>query len=92
MRPNDQTHSNSSSLTGGTQLLEGGTKGFLGAFQLKRQEISGELAYIVWEARPWFAFATDTIVVRDGKILFQTFAAQTMSEESSTPSVSLSNK
>jgi ketosteroid isomerase-like protein len=61
-------------------LLDGATKGFLGAFQMKRKEISGELAYIVWEAKPWFAFATDTILVRDGKILFQTFAAQTASK------------
>ena len=57
------------------ELLGGATKGFLGAFQMKRQEISGELAFIVWEAKPWFAFATDTMVVRDGKILLQTFAA-----------------
>lgn len=57
------------------ELLGGATKGFLGAFQMKRQEVSGELAYIVWEARPWFAFATDTMVIRDGKILLQTFAA-----------------
>lgn len=39
--------------------------------------ISGELAFIVWEAKPWFVFATDTMVIRDGKILFQTFAALT---------------
>ena len=58
-------------------LLNGATKGFLGSFQMKRQEISGELAYIVWEARPWFVFATDTMVIRDGKIVLQTFAALT---------------
>ena len=59
------------------ELLNGATKGFLGTFQIKRQEISGELAYIVWEAKPWFDFATDTMVIRDGKIVFQTFAALT---------------
>ncbi len=42
---------------------------------LRRQEAIGDVAYIVWEARPWFGFATDTFVVRDGKILFQTFSA-----------------
>lgn len=62
-----------------TELLEGGSKGFLGAFRMIRQEISGELAYIVWEARPWFPFATDTIVVRDGKIVAQTFASASRS-------------
>ena len=60
-----------------TELLEGGTKGFLGAFEMKRQEVAGELAFILWEAKPWFLFATDTLLVRDGKILLQTFAAQT---------------
>ena len=57
------------------ELLDGATKGFLGAFQMKRQEINGEMAYIVWEAKPWFDFATDTMLVRDGKILLQTFSA-----------------
>jgi hypothetical protein len=59
------------------ELLEGSTKGFLGTFEMKRSEVAGELAYIVWEARPWFSFATDTILVRDGKIMLQTFAAHT---------------
>lgn len=39
------------------------------------QEISGELAFIVWKVRPWFAFAIDAMAVRDGKILLQTFVA-----------------
>jgi hypothetical protein len=60
-----------------TDLLEGRSKGFLGTFKMKRAEVAGELAYIVWEAEPWFSFATDTIVVRDGKIVLQTFAAHT---------------
>ena len=60
-----------------TELCEGGTKGFLGTFKMKRVEVTGELAYIVWEAKPWFSFATDTILVRDGKIVLQTFAAHT---------------
>ena len=58
-----------------TALLEGPTKGFLNAFKMKRQDISGELAFIAWEAKPWFPFATDTFVVRNGKIVMQTFAA-----------------
>jgi hypothetical protein len=59
------------------ELLEGGTKGFLGAFEMKRLEVAGELAFILWEAKPWFSFATDTLFIRDGKILLQTFAAHT---------------
>jgi hypothetical protein len=58
-----------------TELLEGASKGFINAFKMNRQEISGEVAYILWEAKPWFPFATDTLVVRHGKIVLQTFAA-----------------
>jgi hypothetical protein len=60
-----------------TELLEGDTKGFLSAFKMKRLEVVGELAFIVWDAKPWFSFATDTLLIRDGKILLQTFAAHT---------------
>lgn len=60
-----------------TELLEGGTKGFLGAFEMKRQEVTGELAFILWEAKPWFPFATDTLIIHNGKIVLQTFAAHT---------------
>ena len=49
--------------------------GFLDAFRMHKQEFVGELGYIVWDALPWVEFATDTFVVRDGKIRFQTFAA-----------------
>jgi hypothetical protein len=39
-----------------------------------RQEIVGEVAYILWERKPQISRATDTFVVRNGKILVQTFA------------------
>lgn len=58
-----------------TALLTGSTRGFLGSFRMIRQEIVGDVAYILWEAKPWFSRATDTFVIRDGKILSQTFAA-----------------
>ena len=67
-----------------TELLEGDTKGFLGTFEMKRQEVVGELAFILWEAKPWFPFATDTLLIRDGKILLQTFAAHTTIVKAST--------
>ena len=60
-----------------TELLEGSTQGFLGVLEMKRMEVVGELAFILWEAKPWFPFATDTLLIRDGKILLQTFAAHT---------------
>ena len=62
------------------ELLEGSTRGFLNTFKMKRLEVIGELAYMVWEAKPWFPFATDTILVREGKIVLQTFAAHTARE------------
>ena len=49
--------------------------GFFDAFKLNRQEVVGEHGYILWESRPWVTLATDTFVVRNGKIRFQTYAA-----------------
>ena len=45
------------------------------AFTLIRQDVDGEAAYILWKADPYIPLATDTFVVRDGKILVQSFAA-----------------
>ena len=50
-------------------------EGFLEAFALSNSVIDGEIAYITWQALPWFPLGTDTFQVRDGKILYQTFAA-----------------
>ena len=63
-----------------TSLLEGPSRGFVEALEMQRQEVVGEMAYILWEAKPWFRFATDTFVFRDGKILFQTFSASPAAE------------
>jgi hypothetical protein len=49
--------------------------GFFDAFKLSRQEVVGEHGYILWQSYPWVPLATDTFVIRDGKIQFQTFAA-----------------
>ncbi len=46
-------------------------------FKMIRQAIEGEVAYIVWQAPPVFPLATDTFVVRKGKIVAQTFAMLT---------------
>lgn len=49
------------------------------SFEMKHQAIKGEHAYIVWAAETAdnrYEFATDTFVVRDGKIVTQSFAAK----------------
>ena len=63
-----------------TTFLNGLPAGFFDAFKMNRQEISGEVAYILWEAKPWVPLATDTFVVRNGKFLLQTFAAYKASD------------
>ena len=46
----------------------------LQAMTLVRQDLEGEMAYIVWKAEPFIPMATDTFVIRDGKIVVQTYA------------------
>jgi ketosteroid isomerase-like protein len=48
---------------------------FFDSFKLNRQEVCAEVAYITWEAAPWIQLGTDSFLVRDEKILVQTFAA-----------------
>lgn len=47
----------------------------LQAITLVRQDVDGEIAYILWKAEPFIPLAADTFVIRDGKILVQSFAA-----------------
>jgi ketosteroid isomerase-like protein len=49
------------------------------AFSMKKQIIEGDYAYAIWTAETAdnvYEFATDTLVVRDGKIAAQSFAAK----------------
>jgi ketosteroid isomerase-like protein len=46
----------------------------LAAFVVTRMETHGEVAYLLWKAEPFIPFATDTFVVRDDRIVVQTFA------------------
>jgi hypothetical protein len=55
-----------------TALFRDLPKGFFEGMRIRRQEIVGEMAYILWDREP-FSQATDTFVVREGKIAFQTF-------------------
>ena len=47
----------------------------LEAITLIRQDIDGDIAYIIWKAEPYIPYATDTFVIRNGKIVTQTFTA-----------------
>ncbi|MDA1175362.1 MAG: nuclear transport factor 2 family protein [Chloroflexi bacterium] len=58
--------------TGFAQLL---TPEFLGNFALTRQEIVGDIAYIVWNSGAAVPLATDTLVCGNGLINTQTIAA-----------------
>ena len=49
------------------------------SFEMLRQDIDGDTAYIVWKAETAdnrYELGTDTFVVKDGKIVTQTFAAK----------------
>jgi len=49
------------------------------SFRMQQRSIEGDHAYIIWTADTAdnsYEFATDTFVVRDGKIVAQSFAAQ----------------
>jgi ketosteroid isomerase-like protein len=49
------------------------------ALQLEKQVVEGEVAYIIWSgasAHLNVPFATDTFIIREGKITAQTFAAR----------------
>ena len=50
------------------------TPDFVAAVKLLRHEIAGDVAFVVWDAQPFLAFAADTFILRDGKIAIQTFA------------------
>lgn len=58
-----------------TAFVAGMPDGIWDVFTLTRNEVAGDVAYIVWHAHPWFPLGTDTFVVKDGKIQYQTFAA-----------------
>ncbi len=50
-------------------------------FSMKQQFVEGDHAYILWTAETAdnvYEFATDTFVVRDGKIVAQSFASKIM--------------
>jgi hypothetical protein len=49
------------------------------SFEMLRQEVDGDTAYIVWRAETAdnrYELGTDTFIVQNGKIVTQTFAAK----------------
>lgn len=47
----------------------------LRAMTLVRQDVHADFAYIIWKAEPFIPLATDTFVIRDDKIVAQSFVA-----------------
>ena len=50
---------------------------FLKRFTIVRQDVVGEIAYVIWKAQPYVRVGTDTFIVRDGKIAINTFWVNT---------------
>jgi len=55
-------------------FMAGATPELLAAFAVTRLETHGDVGYLLWKADPFIPFATDTFVVRDDRIVAQTFA------------------
>lgn len=56
-------------------FLDGAEPAFWEAFKVTGKSTEREVAYLVWEAKPWVPMATDTLFVKDGKIAVQTFTS-----------------
>lgn len=54
-------------------FLNSATPAFWEAFKITSKSVEGEIAYLVWEAKPAIPMATDTFCVKKGKIAVQTF-------------------
>ena len=57
-----------------TQFIVTSPLELLKAITLTHQEVTGEIAYIIWKAEPFIPFASDTFLIRDDTIVVQTFA------------------
>ncbi len=56
-----------------TNLVATLTPELMGTFKIERQDIDGEVAFLVWSAGDFVPLATDTFVLKNGKIVVQTF-------------------
>jgi len=50
-------------------------EGFWNAFKLNSRVEDGHFALLIWEAKPWVLYATDTLYIEDSKIKVQTFTS-----------------
>ena len=55
-----------------SQFIASSPPELLQALTLTHQEITGEIAYIIWKAEPFIPFASDTFLIRDDMIVVQT--------------------
>lgn len=55
------------------KFLEDATPEFWAAFKLGTQGVVGDIAYLTWSADPFIPMATDTLLIRNDRILVQTF-------------------
>ncbi len=51
------------------------TPEFLATFNIAKQAVSGDVAYTAWSVKGFFALGIDTLVIKNGKISVQAFAA-----------------
>lgn len=58
-----------------SNMIAGLPEGFLEALNITNNVVDGDIAYITWQSLPWMPMATDTFVIKDGKIRYQTYAA-----------------
>ena len=54
------------------QFIASSPPELLAAITLTHQEVTGEIAYIIWKAEPFIPFASDTFLIRDDMIVVQT--------------------
>lgn len=58
-------------------FIDGAAPEFWAAFKVLNSTVTGEVAYLAWEAKPWVTLATDTFVVKGDKFSVQTFTSFT---------------
>lgn len=54
-------------------FLKTATPEFWNAFKIGARSVDGEIAYLTWSSRPTVPLATDTLLIKSGKIKVQTF-------------------
>jgi hypothetical protein len=56
-------------------FLKNASPEFWSSFKIRTQTVNGDIAYLTWSSEPAVPLATDTLLIRGGKILVQTFTA-----------------